>query len=60
MELPYKIECKSTLAFYETIAAFNCERAALAYAGECALTNMNFSYRVKRGRKTIQQYGPEQ
>lgn len=57
--LAYKIECRSTRPFYELIAAFDCEAPALAYAGECALTNNANSYRVKRGRKIIQEFGPE-
>jgi hypothetical protein len=60
-QLPYKVQCKSTRQFYELIAAFDCEVAAIRYAGECALANVTNSYRVKRGygNAVIQQFGPE-
>jgi hypothetical protein len=45
--LPYVVECKSTFAFYETIAAFDVEQAAHWYAAQCAEVNPRFTYRVK-------------
>jgi hypothetical protein len=51
VSLPFKVECKSTYPFYETIAAFDCEPAARAYAHNCAEANEAFTYRVtKRGK----------
>jgi len=44
--LPYVVECKSTQAFFEPIAAFNCRQAADGYAGECSTANPSFTYRV--------------
>lgn len=58
-KLPYRVECKSSYPFYELIAAFDCENAAVGYAGECALTNLKYSYRVKRGRAVVQHFGPK-
>lgn len=57
--LPYKVEARSDRPFFEAIAAFDCEAAALNYAGECALSNTTFSYRVMRGRKVLSQLEPE-
>ena len=58
-QLPYKVECKRPeMAYAELIAAFDCQRAAEAYAGECALANMAFTYRVKRGRRVLQEFRP--
>lgn len=51
--LPYKVECKSTQAFFEPIAAFDVARAAGVYAQDCALANPRFHYRVKKGAKII-------
>jgi hypothetical protein len=45
-ELPFVVECKSSLPFYEPIAAFNVECIARDYAGDCAKVNPHFSYRV--------------
>lgn len=47
--LPYKVECKSFLAFFETIAAFDCQFAADAYVKNCASANPQYTYRVKKG-----------
>lgn len=55
--LPFKVECKSTLAFFELIAAFNCKGPAIWYAKECAKTNPDFTYRVKQGSKAIAKWG---
>ncbi len=50
-KLPFKVEVKSTYLFYKTIAAFDVECAAVAYARDCAQTNPAFLYRVtKRGK----------
>ena len=46
-ELPYVVECRSSRAYFEVIAAFDCKEAALAYAKECKRVNKGFSYRVK-------------
>lgn len=51
--LPYKVECKSTYAFYELIAAFDCDKAAEAYAVQCAAANPRYDYRVVKGRRII-------
>lgn len=59
-DLPYKVECKSSRPYYELIAAFDCEAAAVDYAGECALTNMRNSYVVKKGRIVVRQFGPKE
>lgn len=50
-KLPYKVECKSSLPFFELIAAFDCEQAAKAYAEECERVNRRFQYRVTKGSK---------
>ena len=52
-KLPYLVECQSTYPFFETIAGFDIEAAATRYASECAETNPNFHYRVRKGSKTI-------
>lgn len=58
--LPFKVECKAApRPYYEVIAAFDCQRAAEAYAGECAFTNRDKNYRVKRGKLLLLQLGPE-
>jgi hypothetical protein len=58
IKLTYKVECKSTYVFFELIAAFNCESAAVGYAGECAESNPSFHYRVMKGRRVVLGYGP--
>ncbi len=60
-KLPYKVECKSSYPFFETIAAFDCESPALAYAADCAATaknrNLSFEYRVtKRGKVVVNEW----
>ena len=55
--LPFKVECKSTYPFFETIAAFNCESPAKWYAAKCSATNPQFEYRVKKGSLLISSYG---
>lgn len=46
-ETPYRVECRPAAQhFFEVIAAFNCESAALAYATECQVTNEPYDYRV--------------
>ena len=52
-KLPYQVECKSLYPFFETIAAFDCDRAAFAYASRCAENNMKFDYQVRKGRKIL-------
>lgn len=52
-KLPYKVECKSTYEFFETIAAFDCQQAAFAYAQRCASGNLRSDYRVMNGRKVL-------
>lgn len=56
--LPYKVECKSSYPFFELIAAFNVEAAAVAYAGECVASNPKFSYTVKHGRRVVDAWEP--
>lgn len=51
--LPYRVECKSLCPFFETIAAFDCPRAAFAYASECAGSNLKFDYQMAKGRKIL-------
>lgn len=50
-KLPYKVECRSSLPFFELIAAFDCEPPALAYAKDCARTNPAFKYKVMKGKE---------
>lgn len=52
-KLPYRVECKSLYPFFEVIAAFDCDRAAFAYASQCAATNLKFDYQVIKGRKIL-------
>lgn len=52
-KLPYKVECRSTQSFFELIAAFNCESAAMGYAKGCLESNSEFEYRVLKNRKVI-------
>ena len=44
--LPYRVQCRSIFPFFETIAAFDCEFAALVYATECKAANGRNDYRV--------------
>lgn len=44
--LPFIVECKSTQAFFETIAGFNRRSAADGYAAACAAARPSFQYRV--------------
>lgn len=46
-ELPFKVLCKSTLPFFETIAGFDYEGPARWYAEECAKTNPHMRYRIR-------------
>lgn len=56
MGLLYKVECKS-LAFFETIAAFDCQPAAEAYASRCSEAAFKgVAYRVKRGRRVLRDF----
>jgi hypothetical protein len=50
-ELTHIVECKSSLPFYEVIAAFNCESVARDYARECARVNRQFAYRVVSAKR---------
>jgi hypothetical protein len=50
-KLPYKVECQSSYPFYEVIAAFDCESAAVNYARECAADNPTYNYRVRFGHR---------
>ena len=52
-KLPYQVQCKSTYPFFETIAAFDCQQAAFAYAVECATVNLKFDYQMVRGRRIM-------
>ncbi len=45
-DLQFVVQCQSTQAFFENIAAFNCRQAADGYAAECAGANPGYSYRV--------------
>lgn len=56
--LPYKVECKSSYPFFETIAALDCEPVAIGYADQCRTANPNFTYRVKRGKILIVEFEP--
>lgn len=47
-ELPFVVECRSTMQFFEPIAAFNCERVAELYLLDCAKANPHLGYRLKR------------
>lgn len=59
--LPYKVECRRPeSAFAHLIAAFDCQPAAEGYAGVCALRNMTFTYRVKRGRRILREFKPNE
>lgn len=59
MTLAYKVEHKSPdRSFYSLIAAFDCQRAAEGYAGECALSNPEHCYRVKKGRTVLGEFKP--
>lgn len=53
--LPYRVECKSSYPFYELIAAFNVEAAAIGYTDECATANADttYEYRVTKNGKVI-------
>lgn len=52
-ELLYVVECKSFLAFFEPIAAFNLEQAAVNYASKCKEScNPKFQYRVVNKSRT--------
>lgn len=51
--LLYKIECKSTLPYFETIAAFDCYEAAACYAKRCAKLNPDYCYVVKNNNKIL-------
>jgi hypothetical protein len=46
-KLKYRVDCKSTYPFWETIAAFDCRPPAEAYARECAEANPQYEYRVR-------------
>jgi hypothetical protein len=52
-KLPYVVECKSTYPFFETIAAFNVDIAAMSYALDCKLANPSLEYRVMKNGKPI-------
>ena len=51
--LPYAVECDRGNRWFETIAAFDCESAAVRYATSCAEHALpGFNYRI-RVNKTI-------
>lgn len=52
-KLPYQVQCKSIYPFFETIAAFDCDKAAFTYAAACAETNPQAEYRVCKGRRIL-------
>jgi hypothetical protein len=52
-KLPYVVECKSTYPFFETIAAFNVDIAAMSYAYDCKLVHPDFEYRVMKNGKPV-------
>ena len=56
-QLPYKVECKSSYPFFETIAAFNYDDVAFGYADSCAEVNPSFEYRVTKRGKVLQKVG---
>lgn len=45
--LKYFVLCKSTLAFFETIAAFDCRPAAVNYMVSCATCNPRHTYKIE-------------
>lgn len=51
--LPFIVECRSFYTFFEPIAAFNVESAALAYAFECQEGSPSFKYRVRKGSRIL-------
>lgn len=51
--LPYKVECKSFYPFYELIAAFDCESAAVNYMADCKRANPGNAYRILKGKKVL-------
>ena len=58
--LPYKVECKSIYAYFELIAAFDCEPLAIAFAEDRAANEpASFSFRVKKGHVLLRAFGPE-
>lgn len=46
-DLAHVVRCATPGRFYETIAAFNVERAALNYARECKDSNPQNDYKVE-------------
>lgn len=57
--LQWKVECKFT-HFYEVIAAFDCDTAALNYAAECAKAHPLVEYRVTKRRNVLKAYNLSQ
>lgn len=46
--LTHTVECRYNGTVWEVIAAFNMDRAAIAYAGECHMSNRQaYGYRVR-------------
>ena len=58
-KLPYKVECKSSYPFFETIAAFDCEQAARTYVLDCSLANPSFTYQALKGKKVLLAIAPK-
>lgn len=50
-QLEYVVVCKSTLAFFETIAAFDCEPIADIYMRDCRKANPMFQYKIVKQKK---------
>lgn len=58
-KLPYKVECRSTLPYFETIAAFDCYSAAIDYVETCAKAHPSWQYAMKKNNKTIASFSRE-
>lgn len=54
--LLYKVECRFT-HYFEAIAAFDCQPAAVAYALQCSEAAFKgVAYRVKKGRRVLRDF----
>jgi hypothetical protein len=45
-KLPYVVQCKSSLPFFEDMAAFNVKSVAEHYMVSCAKVNPQFQYKL--------------